>query len=136
MNITAHIEHSAADYAVTVSTEGASKAIPIPGKGDGQGSSVNGGELLFLALATCCCNDLYREAARRNMVLQQVTVTVSGAFGGEGEPASRIRYRVQVQSDHSDAEVQDLIRHVDRIAEIHNTLRQGLPVILEEEEAG
>ena len=33
-------------------------------KSPGRGSAVNGGEFLVLALATCYCNDLYREAER------------------------------------------------------------------------
>ncbi|MDQ3277580.1 MAG: OsmC family protein [Bacteroidota bacterium] len=57
---------------IIVATEGRQKKISVPGKGDGFGSSVNGGELLFLSLATCFCNDLYREAAKRKVAITSV----------------------------------------------------------------
>jgi uncharacterized OsmC-like protein len=94
-------------------------------------SSINGGELLFLALATCYCNDIYREAAKRQIAVQQVEVEVEGEFGAEGEPARRITYSARVAASASDAEIEDLLRHTDRVAEIHNTLRTATEVILE-----
>jgi uncharacterized OsmC-like protein len=35
---------------------------------------------LFLALATCYCNDIYREAAKRNIKVDSVEVEVEGTF--------------------------------------------------------
>ena len=61
--------------------------ISIASKDDGFGLAVNGGELLFLSIATCFCNDLYREAAKRDQKIDSMEVTVSGTFGKEGEPA-------------------------------------------------
>lgn len=130
MNIAATIKNSYRENELTVSTNTNEKKINIPGKPEGYGSSVNGGELLFLSLATCFCNDIYREAAKRKMNIQQVEVTVSGEFGKEGEPASNITYVVNIQSGHTQAEVDDLVQYVDKIAEVHNTLRQGVSVIL------
>ena len=46
-------------------------SINIPSKQNGYGSSTNGGELLFLALATCYCNDIYREAAKRRIKIKR-----------------------------------------------------------------
>jgi uncharacterized OsmC-like protein len=87
--------------------------------------------LLFLSLATCFCNDIYREAARRQMDITSVEVIVDGEFGKEGEPASKIQYNAIVQSAGSSLdEINDLINHVDTIAEIHNTLRKGIAVTL------
>jgi dienelactone hydrolase len=40
----------------------------------GLGSSANGGELLFLVLATCYCNDVYREAAKRGIRAESAEV--------------------------------------------------------------
>ncbi len=132
MQISAQITHSGKTNQVAVSTNGSVKTISIPGKDDGRGSSVNGGELLFLALATCFCNDVYREAAKWNMPIASVNVEVTGTFGKEGEPASDIRYRVNVVAPESTGpEVDELIRHVDNVAEIHATLRQGINVSLE-----
>lgn len=99
------------------------------------GSSVNGGELLFLALATCYCNDIYREAAKRNIHVQQVEVEVTGVFACEGEGAREIRYRASVDADAPREEVLALMRHTDTVAEIHNTLRASTSVVLTECEA-
>jgi len=129
ISATIHNRHDAND--IIVQTNGNAKAINIPGKAEGLGSSINGGELLLLALATCCCNDIYREGARKNMVIQSVEVTVSGMFAREHEPAADITYTVNVQAPaHSSQEINDLIRFVDTIAEIHNTLRKGTHVTL------
>jgi organic hydroperoxide reductase OsmC/OhrA len=133
MNISATIRNSHLNNEVAVCTEGNSKSIEIPSKAQGNGSSVNGGELLFLALATCFCNDIYREAARRNMSIQSVDVTVNGKFGKEGEAGTDIVYETRVVApEHSQKEIDELIRYVDRIAEIHNTLRNGASVTLKQ----
>lgn len=131
MLITATITNLAKENSISVSTNGIEKNISIPGKIEGRGSSVNGGELLFLSLATCFCNDIYREAARRNMEIVSVDVTVTGQFGKEGEAGSEISYEATITAPgNSQQEIDDLILHVDRIAEIHNTLRKGVNVLL------
>ena len=129
LSATIHNRREAND--IVVQTDGNTKTINIPGKAEGLGSSVNGGELLFLALATCFCNDVYREGARKNMVIESVEVTVSGMFAREHEPAAGITYQVNVQAPaHSPQEISDLVRFVDTIAEIHNTVRMGTAVTL------
>ncbi|HEX5830948.1 MAG TPA: OsmC family protein [Gemmatimonadaceae bacterium] len=102
----------------------------MPAKPDGGGSGINGGELLCLALATCYCNDLYREAARRGLRLTGVEVDVVSEFGAAGEPARRIAYSAHVHSDAPAAEIEALLQHTDRVAEVHNTLRAGIAVEL------
>src|SRR5215471_7612911 len=64
-------------HSVEVETEGRKQSIAIAPKSVGRGSSINGGELLFTALATCFCNDLYREAAKRGIEVQDVKVEVT-----------------------------------------------------------
>lgn len=131
MLIAASIKNSFQENNINVSTDDNKKKIVIPGKTEGYGSSVNGGELLFLSLATCFCNDIYREAAKRKMVVVSVEVLVSGNFGKEGEPGSNIVYEVNVQSPgNSQQEIDDLIHYVDTIAEVHNTLRKGVSVTI------
>ena len=108
------------------------KHLSVDAKADGRGSDINGGEFLFLSLATCFCNDVYREATKRNMHIDLVKVTVSGHFGAEGEPATGISYSVEVWSAlASKTEIDDLIDYVDEIAEVHRTLREGVEVKLE-----
>jgi len=130
MKIYATVKNSLNSNDIVVSTNDNIKNISIPSKLSGQGSSINGGELLFLALATCFCNDVYREADRRQIKIKSIQVNVSGDFGGEGEPASNINYEVDIQSDHEESEISNLIYHVDKVAEIHNTLRKGTKVEL------
>lgn len=130
MHIAATITNSQQQNDLTVQTAGNKKSISIPAKPAGGGSSVNGGELLFLALATCFCNDIYREAARMKINIDSVSVTVDGEFGNEGEPATHIQYKTSVSSDAAPDEIAALIKHVDATAEIHNTLRRGTKVTL------
>jgi uncharacterized OsmC-like protein len=93
---------------------------------------VNGCELLFCALATCYCNDLYREARKRGIEIVRVRVEVTGDFGSEGEPARNITYRASVDAKAPEETVLELMRLTDNMAEIHNTLRQSSPVLLTE----
>ena len=131
MKISARIENHLHHHGVTVSTENNVKTIAIASRADGYGSSVNGGELLFLAMATCFCNDIYREAAKRKMQIDSVEVWVDGEFGSEGEPAKKVEYRARVVAPaHTREEIESLIQFVDNIAEIHNTLRQGISLKL------
>jgi uncharacterized OsmC-like protein len=85
---------------------------------------------LFLALATCYGNDIYREAAKRGLKVEHVEVEVEGEFGAEGEPARNVSCRVKVTAQASEAQIRELMSHTDRVAEIHNTLRVETPVIL------
>jgi len=131
MRFSATIKNSGKQNDITVWTERESKSIVIPAKSVGKGSSVNGAELLFLALATCCCNDIYREAAKRRITLDAVEVRVEGEFGNEGEAARNIQYHVDVTSAGMSAgDIQELIDYVDNVAEVHNTLRNGIAVTL------
>lgn len=97
-------------HSVEVETEDRKQSIAIAPKTVGRGSSINGGELLFVAMATCFCKDLYREAAKRGIDVQDVRVEVTGTFGNPGEPAHDISYRVQVHADTTKAMIDDLIR--------------------------
>lgn len=131
MNISATIRNSFQKNEIIVKTEHNEKSVQIPSKSEGFGSNVNGGELLFLSLATCFCNDLYREALKRKMTINAVEVTVMGKFGNEGEPASEISYKVKIEApNHTQDEVTQLIKFTDSVAEIHNTLRKGINIDL------
>lgn len=92
----------------------------------------HGGELLFLALATCYCNDIYREAAKRHIRVERVEVEVEGDFGAEGEGARNITYRAGVKADAGADAIRELMRHTDDVAEIQNTLRVETSVTLAE----
>lgn len=130
MKVSASINNEVNLHEVIVETNGSSKQISIAPKSDGLGSSVNGAELLLLSIATCFCNDIYREAGKRNISIQGVNVIATGEFGVEGEPGSNFQYKAQVKSNASAAEIKELINHVNEIAEIHRTLRNGISVNL------
>jgi len=115
---------------VTLQTNNNVHSIVIPPKSTGYGSSANGGELLFLALATCYCNDIYREAAKRNIRVERIEVEVNGDFGAEGEPAKNVTYLAKVHADVSEDEIREMMKFTDTVAEIQNTLRAGTPVAL------
>ena len=130
MKISASIQSSLNEHRTLVQTDGASKEIQIPVKASGLGSSINGAELLMLSLATCFCNDIYREAGKRKMNITSVDVEVTGEFGAEGEPGSNFQYKTRIISDSTDEEINDLISYTDKVAEVHNTLRKGLNITL------
>jgi len=132
MRIAARVENSKDNHQVTLQTNDSAHSIVIPPKSTGYGSSANGGELLFLALASCYCNDIYREAAKRNVKVEKVEVSVEGDFGGEGDPAKNVVYHAKVFAQAGEDEIREMMMFTDTVAEIQNTLRNGTPVILSE----
>jgi uncharacterized OsmC-like protein len=132
MKVSSRITNQQGKHTLTIETDGREQQLSIRSGGDGLGSSVNGGEFLMCALATCYCNDLYREARKRGIEVVRVRIEVTGEFGAEGEAARSITYRASVDAKAPEDAVLDLMRHTDRMAEIHNSLRQATPVLLSE----
>jgi organic hydroperoxide reductase OsmC/OhrA len=132
MKISARVQNREGQHQVAFSTNDNLHTLAIAPKSSGFGSSVNGGELLFLALATCYCNDLYREAAKRGIRVESVEVEVTGEFGAEGEGASNVRYQAKIAAHASEEVIRALASETDRVAEIQNTLRVATPVPLSE----
>jgi uncharacterized OsmC-like protein len=130
MKISASIKSSFNEQEMVVQTPESSKEIQIGTKSSGFGSSVNGNELLLLSIATSFSNDIYREAAKRNIDISGVEVECTGTFDGNGEPGKNFTYTAKVISDAPAAKIEELIQHTDKMAEVHNTLRKGLPVTL------
>jgi organic hydroperoxide reductase OsmC/OhrA len=126
MEVSAKVHNRKGLHEAIVTTNGVDQTIPISPRESGFGSSVNGGELLFLALATCYCNDVYREAEKIGMRVHDVQVEALGEFGGPGEPALNVRYHVRVAAEASDREIRALLIHTDSVAEIQNTLRSNV----------
>jgi organic hydroperoxide reductase OsmC/OhrA len=130
MKVGARVQNSQGEHHVTLVTNDHVHSIAIPPKATGFGSSANGGELLFLALATCYCNDVYREAARRGLQVESVEVEVTGDFSAEGSPATNVSYRAKVAARASQDDIAKLMQDTDQVAEIQNTLRVETPVKL------
>jgi organic hydroperoxide reductase OsmC/OhrA len=131
MKISACVENGEGQHQVTLTTDEYSHSIAIPPKTNGLGSSANGGELLFLALATCYCNDIYREAIKRDIKVERVEVEVIGEFGAEGDPARNVIYRAKVHAHGTEADIRALMQYTDTVAEIQNTVKAGIDVKLE-----
>jgi uncharacterized OsmC-like protein len=106
--------------------------VDRPVEAGGGGKGFNGGQLLYLAVAGCISNDLFREAPALGVELESVRISVDGDFAGEPAVSGPIRYHVEVTSSSDPALVRELVEQVDRIAEIPNSLRQGTPVELGE----
>ena len=135
MKISARIDNRQGSHEVRLQTNDKAHSLSIAPKESGLGSGTNGGELLMLALATCYCNDIYREAAKRGIHVERVEVEVDAEFGAEGEPARGVTYRARVAARAPHEEIQRLMRETDRVAEIQNTLRAPTEVTLAETEA-
>ena len=86
----------------------------------------------MLALATCYCNDLYREAARLGIPIDSVEVEASAEFPSIGLAATDIAYQAKVSSPASPDKIAELLRVTDAVAEVHNTVRAGVPVTLQQ----
>lgn len=110
------------------SSGGHTVVIDRPTEAGGGGLGFNGGQLLYLAVAGCISNDLFREAAKRGIRLDRVLVEVDGDFVGEPSVSTEIVYRVRVTGDASREALDDLVSFVDGIAEIPNSLRRGTKV--------
>ena len=135
MKFSAHVENRSDHHKVTLQAGDHLHSIDIPPRETGFGSSISGGELLFLALATCYCNDVYREAAKMNIKVASVEVDVEGDFPAAGEPARNIVYKARVVADADEQAIRELMKFTDTVVEIQNTLRIETPVVLSEIEA-
>jgi uncharacterized OsmC-like protein len=104
--------------------------VDRPTEGGGGGLGFNGGQLLYLAVAGCISNDLFREARTAGIELESVRVKVGGNFVGEPVISDEILYEVELKGDAPEERLQALVDQVDEIAEIPNSLRQGTRVRL------
>jgi uncharacterized OsmC-like protein len=133
--MTVHVR-SAHEGSFSVGWSGQHSLVIDRGPDDGgQGMGFNGGQLLLLALGSCYANDIFREAAKRGITVIGVRVVVECEWGGEPARAQNVRYSTRVEADAPDDEIIELIRYVDEIAEVHNTLRAGSAIELVDAEA-
>ncbi len=104
--------------------------IDRPADGGGQGLGFNGGQLLYLAIGGCISNDLFREASSRGIHLTHVRVRVVGEFEGDPAVSQDVAYDVEIAGEASHQQLEELVSHVDAIAEIPNSIRRGTPIRL------
>lgn len=105
--------------------------VDSPEEAGGGGRGFSGGQLLHLAVAGCVSNDLFREASRRSIELTRVVITAHGQYGGNPAVSAGISYSVEIEGQAPEEDLRSLVRHVDEIAEIPNSLRRGTQVRLE-----
>lgn len=133
--MTVHVR-SAHEGSFSVGWSGHHSLVIDRGPADGgQGVGFNGGQLLLLALGACYANDVFREAAQRGIDVLGVRVVVECDWDGDPVRAQNVRYSTRVEAEAGEDEIMSLIRHVDAIAEVHNSVRAGTPVELAEAEA-
>ena len=99
--------------------------VDRPSAAGGGGLGFNGGQLLYLSIAACWSNDLYREAATMGIELDGVEITVDGDFPARGSGSTPITVDVVVRSAAPESEVRELIAEVERVAEIPRAIREG-----------
>jgi uncharacterized OsmC-like protein len=99
-----------------------------PSGAGGGGLGFNGGQLLYLSIAACWSNDLYREAATRGLPLDSVEITVDGDFPARGSGSTPITVDVVVRSAAPEERIRELIAEVERVAEIPRAIREGPPI--------
>jgi uncharacterized OsmC-like protein len=99
---------------------------PTAARGGGLG--FNGGQLLYLSIAACWSNDLYREAATMGIALDGLEITVDGDFPARGSGSTPITLDVIVRSSAPEGRVRDLIAEVERVAEIPRAIREATPI--------
>ena len=132
MRIQASVENWDQHHAAVVATNDIAREIAVPPSNNGTGSSVNGSELLCLAVATSYCNDIYREGRERGIEVLRVNVDVQAEFHGTGKPLDSMAYRARVAAKGGDEQaIRELMLHTDRVAEIQTTLRRGMEVKFE-----
>ncbi|MFL5686646.1 MAG: OsmC family protein [Chloroflexota bacterium] len=99
-----------------------------PTAAGGRGLGFNGGQLLYLSIAACWSNDLYREAATMGIELDGVEITVDGDFPSRGSGSTPISVDVVVRSAASEERVRALIAEVERVAEIPRAIRDATSI--------
>ena len=102
--------------------------IDRPSAAGGGGLGFNGGQLLYLSIAACWSNDLYREAATMGIELDGVEITVDGDFPARGSGSTPISVDLVVRSAASEDRIRELIAEVERVAEIPRAIREGPPI--------
>lgn len=110
----------------------AADAVSFPHRWTAEGVTVEaaftGAHLLHLAAAGCVLNDVYREADSGGIVVLGVRVSASGAFNNETWQSTGISYEVELDTTASAAEIDELLRLVDSVAEIPKSIRAGASV--------
>jgi uncharacterized OsmC-like protein len=91
-------------------------------------SDFTGAHLLHLSIAGCVLNDVHREAERVGVPVDGVKVAAWGDINRDTWQSTGVNYSVEVSSPASPAEIDELLRIVDDVAEIPKALRSEAAV--------
>lgn len=130
MRFSARVQNSTTKHEVELAVGDKTNSLSIAPKTGGPGSSVSGGELLMAALATCYCNDVYREAASMGIEVTGVDIECEADFPAAGAPGRNIKYTAKITARAPEDKIRELAVRTDRMAEIQNTVRNAIPVAL------
>ena len=130
MRFAARVHNSEGEHRAEVSAGSHQASLSIAARPSGFGSSVSGAELLMLALATCYCNDVYREASRTGIQVTEVEVECAADFAAEGASASDVVFTARISANADEELIRELAARADSLAEIQNTVRAAVPVRL------
>lgn len=97
--------------------------VDRPASAGGGGLGFNGGQLLYLAIAGCISNDLYREGAELGIHVTDVVVEVDGDFPEAGSASTPITVEVDLAGDAPEDRLRALLDRVVEMAEIPKSLR-------------
>lgn len=97
--------------------------VDRPAAAGGGGLGFSGGQLLYLSIAACISNDLYREGAARGIAVSGVTVDVDGDFPEPGSPSTPVAVEVDLAGDAPAERLRELLDHVVELAEIPRSMR-------------
>ncbi len=110
------------------SAGGHTLVVDRPTSAGGAGLGFNGGQLLYLAIAACISNDLYREAAAMGVVVADVVVEVDGDFPAPGSASTPIEVAVDLAGDGPEEVLRALLDRVVDMAEIPKSLIGTTPI--------
>jgi uncharacterized OsmC-like protein len=87
-----------------------------------------GPHLLHIAVAGSVLNHVYREARARGLRIDGVRVRADGSFDEVAWRSTGVTYSVELATDASAEEQEELLEAVDAIASVVQTLRAGTTV--------
>jgi organic hydroperoxide reductase OsmC/OhrA len=99
--------------------------VDRPAAAGGGELGFNGGQLLYLSIAACWSNDLYREAATMGIELDGVELTVDGDLPARGSGSTPISVDLVVRSSAPEDRIRELIAEVERVAGIPRAIRES-----------